>query len=80
MKENVSFDNDKFAKAINDCIFEKRFSYRDFADVTGVSASTITRLVSHRKNPDADSLARIIDWMGVDFWDFIKRTRDRDNV
>jgi len=68
----ISFDNEKLAKALYDAVWERRLQYRDVAEQAGVSASTVCRVVAHRKRPDVDSLARLLDWLGAEFKDFIK--------
>lgn len=67
----IVFDNEKFAHAIHMKAFEQRLSYRDVAAQAGVSPSTITRITSQRKGPDADTMARMIDWLNADFKNFI---------
>ena len=42
------------------------------ADEAGVSASTICRICAG-KNPDANSLAKLVSWSGVDFNHLIVR-------
>ncbi|WP_020474172.1 helix-turn-helix domain-containing protein [Zavarzinella formosa] len=71
----VSFDNEKLAKRVYGALWEKRLQYRDAAEQMGISTSTVCRIVTHRKRPDVDSLARILDWLGDDFKDFVKHDR-----
>lgn len=71
-KAAISFDNEFFAKRLHDAAWEKRLHFRGVADQAGVSPSTVCRIVTHRKSPDADSLARLLNWLQADFKDFIK--------
>jgi len=66
------FDNELLAKKLYSAAWEKRLHYREMAKEIGISASTISRIVSDRKRPDVDSLARILKWLDADFADFIK--------
>jgi transcriptional regulator with XRE-family HTH domain len=68
----VAFDNELFAKKLYDALWEKRLHYRDVAEQVGISSATVCRIVTHRKRPDADSLAKLLDWLKADFKDFIK--------
>lgn len=70
----ISFNNDLFAKRVHDAAWEQRLHMRDVAAAAGISASTVCRIVTNRKSPDADSLARLLHWLGADFKDFIKVT------
>ena len=40
-------------------------SLRDVADVTGVSASTLSRIENGTGKPDADNIARLTAWLNV---------------
>lgn len=40
-------------------------SLRDVADVTGVSASTLSRIENGTGKPDADNIARLTNWLDV---------------
>ncbi len=74
----ISFDNELLAKRLYDAVWEKRIQYRDIAEQAGVSASTVCRIVAHRKRPDVDSLARLLAWLGADFKEFVKITHIED--
>lgn len=67
----ISFNNEAFAIAINLKAFEQRLSYRDVAKQAGTSPSTITRVTTQRKSPDANTLARLIKWLNQPFESFI---------
>lgn len=42
---------------------QQGLSLRDVADVTGVSASTLSRIENGTGKPDADNIARLADWL-----------------
>jgi transcriptional regulator with XRE-family HTH domain len=44
---------------------ELRLSLRDVADVTGVSASTLSRIENGTGKPDADNIARLTGWLDM---------------
>ena len=44
---------------------ELDLSLRDVADVTGVSASTLSRIENGTGKPDADNIARLTGWLDV---------------
>ena len=44
---------------------ELHLSLRDVADVTGVSASTLSRIENGTGKPDADNIARLTAWLDV---------------
>jgi transcriptional regulator with XRE-family HTH domain len=44
---------------------ELSLSLRDVADVTGVSASTLSRIENGTGKPDADNIARLTSWLDV---------------
>jgi hypothetical protein len=64
--QNVKFNNDALVMALD---IKRKAVGTDWAGValeSGVSASTIYRIRTG-KNPDANSLARLVSWCGVDF-------------
>ena len=44
---------------------ELSLSLRDVADVTGVSASTLSRIENGTGKPDADNIARLTSWLNM---------------
>lgn len=44
---------------------ELKLSLRDVADVTGVSASTLSRIENGTGKPDADNIARLTGWLDM---------------
>ncbi|HVG38877.1 MAG TPA: helix-turn-helix transcriptional regulator [Pyrinomonadaceae bacterium] len=53
-------------------------SLRDVADVTGVSASTLSRIENGTGKPDADNIARLTNWLNVPM-ERIMGNRDLEN-
>src|SRR6267143_2694754 len=44
---------------------QQGLSLRDVADVTGVSASTLSRIENGTGKPDADNISRLTSWLDV---------------
>lgn len=44
---------------------ELKLSLRDVADITGVSASTLSRIENGTGRPDADNIARLSGWLDM---------------
>src|SRR3981081_913263 len=44
---------------------QQGLSLRDVADLTGVSASTLSRIENGTGKPDADNIARLASWLGM---------------
>ena len=67
----MSFKNDNFVntvelgRAIKRRREETGQSLRDVADVTGVSASTLSRIENGTGKPDADNIARLTSWLDM---------------
>ena len=67
----MAFANDNFidtaelGRAIKRRREELGLSLRDVADVTGVSASTISRIENGTGKPDADNIARLTGWLDM---------------
>lgn len=67
----MSFKNDNFVntvelgRAIKRRREETGQSLRDVADVTGVSASTLSRIENGTGKPDADNIARLTGWLNM---------------
>jgi transcriptional regulator with XRE-family HTH domain len=58
-------DTDELGRAIRRKREEMGLSLRDVADVTGVSASTLSRIENGTGKPDADNIARLTGWLNV---------------
>ena len=63
------FDLDKFHAALNAQRAAKSLTWKDVAQQSGVSASTLTRM-SQGKRPDVDGLALLLAWSGLDALQF----------
>jgi transcriptional regulator with XRE-family HTH domain len=67
----MAYRNDNFVKTqeLGTAIKRRReelgLSLRDVADVTGVSASTLSRIENGTGKPDADNIARLTSWLDM---------------
>jgi len=57
---------------------ELGLSLRDVADVTSVSASTLSRIENGTGKPDADNIARLTGWLDMPVDRVMKTTKDDD--
>ena len=70
-EDNMAFKNESFintkelGQAVKRRREELRLSLRDVADVTGVSASTLSRIENGTGKPDADNIARLTGWLDM---------------
>ena len=64
------FDNDSFHAALNATRLSRRLTWKDVAEQTKVSASTLTRM-GQGKRPDVDGFAALLDWSKLKAEDFI---------
>lgn len=68
---NMAFKNDNYVntvelgRAIKRRREELGLSLRDVADVTDVSASTLSRIENGTGKPDADNIARLTGWLDM---------------
>lgn len=67
----VEFDAPRFFQALDATRAARRLNWKQVAAVSGVSASTLTRL-AQAKRPDVDSMAALVAWSGVSADDFVK--------
>ena len=58
---------------------ELKLSLRDVADVTAVSASTLSRIENGTGRPDADNIARLTQWLDMPV-DRLMKKHMADNV
>ena len=69
--KKMAFKNDNFintvelGRAIKRRREELGLSLRDVADVTAVSASTLSRIENGTGKPDADNIARLTGWLDM---------------
>jgi transcriptional regulator with XRE-family HTH domain len=57
---------------------ELQLSLRDVADVTGVSASTLSRIENGTGRPDADNIARLTNWLDMPVDRVMRKHGDED--
>ncbi|MDQ3131363.1 MAG: helix-turn-helix domain-containing protein [Pyrinomonadaceae bacterium] len=58
---------------------ELKLSLRDVADVTNVSASTLSRIENGTGKPDADNIARLTNWLDMPV-DRVMKNRTTEDV
>lgn len=58
-------NTEELGRAIRRRRDELTLSLRDVADVTGVSASTLSRIENGTGKPDADNIARLTSWLDM---------------
>jgi len=81
----MAFRNDNFintvelGRAIKRRREELGLSLRDVADVTNVSASTLSRIENGTGKPDADNIARLTGWLDMPI-DRVMNKQTVDNV
>lgn len=69
------FDVEAFYAALDSQRQSKRLNWKQVAEESGVSASTLTRIAQGRR-PDVDSMATLLAWSGLKADSFIKREQD----
>lgn len=80
----MAFRNDKLVntvelgKAIKRRREELGLSLRDVADVTTVSASTLSRIENGTGKPDADNIARLTNWLDMPIDRVLKKNTSSD--
>lgn len=65
------FDADSFFSALDSTKVSRGLTWKQVADESGVSASTLTRMAQGRR-PDVDGLAALSRWAGLDIGIFIQ--------
>ena len=60
----AEFDATAFYAALDASRAARRLNWKQVAEQSGVSASTLTRL-AQKKRPDVDSLAALLAWSGL---------------
>ena len=64
------FQNEAFCAALNAHRLSKLMTWKQVAEESGVSASTLTRMMQG-KRPDVDGLAALLVWSGLKAEDFL---------
>jgi transcriptional regulator with XRE-family HTH domain len=83
-KENMGFKNEslintiELGRAIKRRREELGLSLRDVADVTNVSASTLSRIENGTGKPDADNIARLTSWLDMPVDRVLKKSGEGD--
>lgn len=73
------FDGESFYAALDFVRSERGKSWKQVANDSGVSASTLTRM-AQGKRPDVDSLAALVAWSGLSANDFIAGSGTKDDT
>ena len=66
-----TFDSGSFFSALESTKLARGLTWKQVADQSGVSASTLTRMAQGRR-PDVDGLAALSSWSGLDIDDFVR--------
>ncbi|WP_158927358.1 helix-turn-helix domain-containing protein [Acidisphaera sp. S103] len=66
----IAFQNEAFCAALNAHRLSKLMTWKQVAEASGVSASTLTRMMQG-KRPDIDGLAALLTWSGLKAEDFL---------
>lgn len=59
---------------------ELKLSLRDVADVTNVSASTLSRIENGTGKPDADNIARLTSWLDMPVDRVMKKNGNSEDI
>jgi transcriptional regulator with XRE-family HTH domain len=70
----AEFDASRFYRALDSARVASHLNWKQVAERSGVSASTLTRL-AQGKRPDVDSMAALIAWSGLSADDFVTGTK-----
>lgn len=68
--ETTHFDVETFFAGLDGQRQAKKLTWKQVAEETGVSASTLTRMAQGKK-PDVDGLAALLNWSGLKAEDFV---------
>lgn len=71
-----SFDASAFFSALDAERISRKLNWKQVADQSKVSASTLTRM-GQGKRPDVDSLASLANWSGLEIDNFIRDSDDK---
>jgi len=66
----IEFDAARFYQSLDTTRAARRLNWKQVAEKSGVSASTLTRL-AQGKRPDVDSIAALVSWSGLSADDFV---------
>jgi transcriptional regulator with XRE-family HTH domain len=65
MMKKTGINTSELGSAVRRRRDQQGLSLRDVADVTGVSASTLSRIENGTGKPDADNIARLAAWLDM---------------
>lgn len=71
MPASKGFDGEAFYGALKSAVTARGWTWKQLAEETGVSASTLARM-SQGRHPDAASLAALSAWAGLNPSDFVE--------
>ena len=71
MDKSGWFDAEGFYEALDGARQARRLNWKQVAEESGVSASTLTRMAQGRR-PDVDGLAALAAWSGLRADDFVR--------
>lgn len=70
------FDAGAFYEALDGARQGRELNWKQVAEESGVSASTLTRM-AQGKRPDVDGLAALVTWSGLDADDYVRSEETR---
>src|SRR5437868_13232754 len=65
MMKKTGVNTSELGSAVRRRREQQGLSLRDVADITGVSASTLSRIENGAGKPDADNIARLASWLDM---------------
>lgn len=75
MSRRGSFNSDAFYASLDLRRAEDGLTWKDVAEIAGISASTLTRM-KQGKRPDVDSMAALAAWARLDIDDYVSTADD----
>lgn len=72
----IEFNVESFYAAIDSQRQSKKLTWKQVAEQSGISASTLTRMAQGRR-PDVDSLAALLAWSGLKAEFFVQGSKDQ---
>ena len=79
MAKSGWFDTGAFYEALDSARQSKKLNWKQVAGLTGVSASTLTRM-AQGKRPDVDGLAALAAWSGLNADEFVRSDAERPSA
>ena len=78
-RKNRPFNNTAFYRALDAARIARGLNWKDIAEQTGISASTLTR-IGQGSRPDVDSLAALCAWADLDPNQFIRTRKNHQRT